>query len=55
MEKKETYKAPEMRSVVLIKEGVMQSASQLDGTWGKSIQQGTNWGSTPDDDGYGLE
>lgn len=28
MEKKETYKAPEMRSVVLIKEGVMQSASQ---------------------------
>lgn len=27
MEKKETYKAPEMRSVVLIKEGVMQLAS----------------------------
>ena len=26
MEKKETYKAPEMRSVVLIKEGVMTNS-----------------------------
>ena len=52
MEKKETYKAPEMRSVVLIKEGVMQSASQLDGSWNKSIKEGTTWGSTSDD--YGL-
>ena len=29
MEKKETYKAPEMRSVVLIKEGVMQQTSNF--------------------------
>ncbi|MBR3440569.1 MAG: hypothetical protein IKH00_02775 [Bacteroidales bacterium] len=53
MEKKETYKAPEMRSVVLIKEGVMQSASQLDGSWNKSIKEGTTWDTSDTD--YGME
>lgn len=35
MEKKETYKAPEMRSVILIKEGVMQQTSVTSGTAGQ--------------------
>lgn len=53
MEKKETYKAPEMKSIVLIKEGVMQGASQLDGSWDKSLQSGSSWGSNDAD--YGME
>ena len=34
MEKKETYKAPEMRSVVLIKENVMNQTSPTPGAAG---------------------
>lgn len=52
MEKKEIYKAPEMRSVVLIKEGVMQTASQT-GTWDNSIRKGTTWDTSDTD--YGME
>lgn len=42
MEKKETYKAPEMRSVVLIKEGVMQADSYHQGGGGSYGNEDTN-------------
>lgn len=35
MEKKETYKAPEMKSIVLIKESVMNQTSPTAGTAGQ--------------------
>lgn len=50
MEKKFIYEAPEMESIILIKEAVMQNTS---GSWDKSIKEGTTWGDSSTD--YGME
>ena len=52
MKTKEIYNAPEMDSIILVKEAVLLNDSQQ-GSWDRSIKEGTTWGDSTTD--YGME